>query len=201
MLKQAYLRTVVSTAFPPHPRALRATKGHRAYATSARLQRRNMASTSSNTSTEAPTTPSTNKFKFAAIQMKCTADKIANLENAYKLIKEAAANGAHLIALPVCTTLIASRCANRCDLLRHIDQKDRTVGLTFCVSSRSASIALMVRNTLTNTLKSLKKMYWPSSAESRPASVSLRPPCLFRWTQNGLHFPCYPMPRPAMACT
>jgi hypothetical protein len=56
--------------------------------------------TSSNTNTDAPAT--LNKFKFAAIQMKCTSDKLANLENAYCLIKEAAANGAHLISLPVC---------------------------------------------------------------------------------------------------
>lgn len=66
---------------------------------SLRQSRRTMAS-STPISNEAPAA-SSQTFKFAAIQMRCTADKLANLENAFQLIKEASSKGAQLIALPV----------------------------------------------------------------------------------------------------
>lgn len=66
---------------------------------SLRQQHRTMASSSAASNDTAPA--STKTFKFAAIQMRCTADKLANLENAFQLIKEASSKGAQLIALPV----------------------------------------------------------------------------------------------------
>ncbi len=42
-----------------------------------------------------------NKFKVALIQLAVGASKPANLERAGSLIREAASNGAKLIALPV----------------------------------------------------------------------------------------------------
>lgn len=45
---------------------------------------------------------SKNTFKYAAIQMKGSTNKIANLETAFALIKEASSMGAQLISLPVC---------------------------------------------------------------------------------------------------
>lgn len=58
-----------------------------------------MASTTAASNDDA--SASTQTFKFAAIQMRCTADKLANLEHAFQLIKEASSKGAQLIALPV----------------------------------------------------------------------------------------------------
>lgn len=43
-----------------------------------------------------------NKFKFAACQLLVSDDKNANIENAKKVIDEAASNGANVIALPEC---------------------------------------------------------------------------------------------------
>jgi omega-amidase len=57
---------------------------------------------SSTASSEEPVALSLNSFRFAAIQMQCTADKLANLENAFQLIKQASTKGAHLICLPEC---------------------------------------------------------------------------------------------------
>lgn len=71
----------------------------------ARQAFRSMA-TSTASSNESSGETNLDKFKFAAIQMKCTSDKLANLEHAYQLIKEAATNGAHLISLPVCNHMI-----------------------------------------------------------------------------------------------
>eukprot|EP01132_Coremiostelium_polycephalum_P002946 gene2946-3677_t len=48
------------------------------------------------------TTTKNNKFKFAGIQMLVSDDKVKNVENAVKLINEAALNGANVISLPEC---------------------------------------------------------------------------------------------------
>lgn len=70
---------------------------HRYHASSASI-RRTMATAS--TSSESAKAVS-NKIKFSAIQMKSGADKLANLENAYNLVRDAASQGATLITLPV----------------------------------------------------------------------------------------------------
>ena len=46
--------------------------------------------------------PGFGKFKLGLVQMAVGADKAANLVRAASLVKEAASNGAQVIALPVC---------------------------------------------------------------------------------------------------
>ena len=48
-----------------------------------------------------PALPGLSKFRLGLVQMLVGADKAANLVRAAKLVKEAASNGAQVVALPV----------------------------------------------------------------------------------------------------